>query len=98
MPRSVGCLGQIMRGFAICFVLFGIVVAIVATIAGGMLGGIGGLLFGMVLGGGFCSVIALAALSLWARTRIMERWSGGVVGVYPAPPPQRAYSDNDLRW
>jgi len=98
MPRSVGCLGQIVRGFALCFVLFGIVIAIVATIAGGMLGGTAGLVFGLVLGSGFCGVTALFALSLWARTRIMERWSGGVVGVYPAPPQHRAYSDDDLHW
>lgn len=98
MPRSVGCLGQIVRGFALCFVLFGILIAIVATVIGGMLGGVGGLVFGLILGGGFWGITALSALSLWARTRIMERWSGGVVGVYPAPPQHRAYSDNELRW
>ncbi len=98
MPRSVGCLGQVVRFFAVCFALFGVAVAAVASAAGAFLGGAGGLVLGLMVGGGFGLLLCVAALSLWARTRIMERWSGGTVGVYPAGAPQPPYYDTDLRW
>ena len=98
MPRSVGCLGQVMRFFAVCFALFGITIAAVAIVLGTMFGGVGGLVIGLVIGGGFCALLCISALSLWARTRIMERWSRGTVGVYPMGAPQSPYYDNDLRW
>jgi len=87
-----------MRLFAACFALFGVAVAIVASAAGARLGGGVGLVIGLVIGGGFGTLIGVGALSLWARTRIMERWSGGTVGVYPVGSPPPPYYDNDLRW
>ena len=98
MPRSVGCLGLVMRCFAVCFALFGVVLAVISSAAGALLGGAGGLAIGLVVGGGFGFLLCVAALSLWARTRIMERWSGGTVGVYPVGAPQPPYYDTDLRW
>jgi hypothetical protein len=98
MPRSVGCLGFVLRGCAVGFFLVGVAVAGVVVVAGGMLGGGVGLLVGLAIGAMLLAVVGLSALSLWARTRIMENWSGGVVGVYPAAPPRPSYYDNELRW
>jgi hypothetical protein len=98
MPRSVGCLGVVIRCFAVGFAGFGLLLAVVSLLIGWMAGGGVGLLIGLGFGLFFAVMMGVGALSLWARTRIMERWAGGTVGVYPAAPRRGTYYDNDLEW
>lgn len=98
LPRSVGCLGLVMRAVAVVIALLGVGFGSAVALLGLAMGGALGLLACGAIGLLLCGLFGVAALSLWARSRIMERWSTGTVGIYPVASPRPSWLDNDLQW